>query len=254
MTVPVAIFTADHRHAELRAMLYLYTKYWNWPATVYGFNAPQFPLGDNVTFKSLGWMADYPADKWSNGIIKALDLIDGERFIMMLEDYWLVRPVDVEAVDLLDDYMSKHPDIVRADLTTDRLYASNLKELGALSRLDIIENDPPADYHFSTQAGIWNKELLRRFLVPNETPWHCELEGTNRMKTAHSKGEAARVIGTRQFPVRYLIAVQAGKLTLDGGYQKPAPILSEEDKYICQTIIQTDFSESVNYAFAGVAR
>lgn len=253
MTVPVAIFTADHRHDVLRAMLYLYAKYWDWPATVFGFKQPEYELADNVNFVSLGDMSDYPPNKWSDGVIKALDYIKGKRFIMMLEDYWLTRMVDMEAIEDLNLYMSAHPDIVRADLTTDRLYASNLKELGGYGYLDIFENDPPADYHFSTQAGIWDKKLLRGFMVPGETPWLCELEGTNRMKTAHLNGKPARVIGTRQFPVRYLIAVQGGQLALDGGYQKPAPVLTDEDKKICR-LLMSEVNHGVDIAYAGMAK
>lgn len=253
MNVPVAIFTADHRHDVLRAMLYLYSKYWNWPATVYGFKPPAYALEDNISFTSLGDMADYPAEKWSDAVIKALEPIKAEQIIILLEDYWLTRPVDVLAINALAGYMRKHQDIARGDLTTDRLYAGWLKEVEPWGKLDIIENDPPQQYHFSTQAAIWNVELLRGFLRPNETPWQAELDGTSRMMEAWKAGKPARVIGTRQFPVRYLIAVQGGKLTLDGGYQKPAPVMLKSDQQAAQAIMQAS-NEPIDYAFAGMAQ
>lgn len=252
MTVPVAIFTADHRHAELRVMLYFYAKYWNWPAKVFGFRKPGFALEDNVDFISLGDMKDYPANKWSDGIIKAIDEhIRTPQFILLLEDYWLTRRVDTDAVDWLAYYMSQHPDIVRGDLTTDRLYAGNLREVEPCGHLDIIENDPPADYHFSTQAAIWNTKELRKLLVSGETPWQTELEGTNRMKFRHSQGFPSRVVGTRQCPVRYLIAVQHGKLTLDGGYQKPAPAMLKAD---VDTAVEMLAGYKETFAFTGEAK
>lgn len=253
MAVPVAIFTADHRHDVLKAMLYLYTKYWNWPATVYGFRRPNYALEDNIEFMSLGNMGDYPAEKWSDALIKALWEVQSEQIIILLEDYWLTRQVDTSAISLLSDYMRKHQDIVRADLTTDRLYGSDTTDVETLGRLDIIENIPPAPYHFSTQAGIWNVELLKGFLRPNETPWMAEMEGTNRMIKAYKDGKPARVIGTRQFPVRYLIAVQGGRVTLDGGYQKPAPVMREEDKKAALSIMRAA-NDNTSYAFAGVAQ
>jgi hypothetical protein len=41
----------------------------------------------------------------------------------------------------------------------------------------------------------------------------------------------ALVLGTRQAPVRYLIAVQHGKLALDGGYQFPRTMLRTADMH-----------------------
>lgn len=253
MPVPVAIFTADHRHDVLKAMLYLYSKYWNWPATVYGFKRPAYALEDNVEFVSLGSMADYPADRWSDAVIKALDQVQSDQIIILLEDYWLTRQVDTNAVDAIAAYMRKHKDIVRGDLTTDRLYATNLQEVEPWGKLDIIENDPPAQYHFSTQAAVWNVELLKRFMRQGETPWQAELEGTSRMMAAYVAGEPARVIGTRQFPVRYLIAVQGGEIALDGGYQKPAPVMLKHDRQAALAIMQSA-NDPVDYAFAGMAQ
>jgi hypothetical protein len=61
------------------------------------------------------------------------------------------------------------------------------------------------------------------------------------------------VVGTRQNPIRYLIAVQNGKFTPDGGYQVPAPVLRQEDR---QTAMELLHNTPVNtdVAFAGVAK
>jgi hypothetical protein len=77
----------------------------------------------------------------------------------------------------------------------------------------------------SFQVGMWRREHLLEYMIPGETPNECEISGTLRMNEAQ-----ALVLGTRQFPVRYLIALQFGKLTLDGGYQHPtkAPILQND--------------------------
>jgi len=42
--------------------------------------------------------------------------------------------------------------------------------------------DKDAQYALSLQAAIWRRDVLRGLLVPGETPWETELEGTTRVR------------------------------------------------------------------------
>jgi hypothetical protein len=222
--MPVYIFTSDKYLWALRVMLHLYQKYWGWPAIVFGFSKPEFELPKCARFESMGAFSDYPAGKWSDAVIKALQSNGDKYAVVLLEDYWLTRYVDEKAINLLGTYVMSHGDIARADLVTDRLYAPDLIEVEPYDDLDIISNDPPPSYHMSLQASIWNKAALLDALVEGESAWLAELNGTTRLINA-----GWRVIGTRQCPVRYVIGVQNGKLSLMGGYQVPAPKWKGED-------------------------
>jgi hypothetical protein len=222
--LPVYVFTSDKYLWALKIMLHLYQKYWNWPITVFGFSRPDYELPQNAKFISIGRFSDYPAERWSDGVLAALERQRESHAVVLLEDYWLVRHVNGVAVRSLQLYAEQHPEVGRVDLVTDRLYAANALEVGHFMDLDIMECNPPAQYHMSTQASIWKLDCLRKVLVPGETAWQSELEGTTRMIN-----QGWRAIGTRQCPVRYIIGVQSGKLALDGGYQKPTVTWQQDD-------------------------
>jgi hypothetical protein len=164
----------------------------------------------------MGDMADYPIGKWSDALIKLLNSIDDGHLIIMLEDYYLTRKVDTEAVRILSDYARQFTYTVRIDLTGDRLYAGNANlDYGTVNRLDLVKSMPGSPYHLSTMAGIWNRELLLKVLIPNESPWDLEISGTTRL----SHAQEMLVLGTRQWPVKYILAHRRGnpnELLLDG--------------------------------------
>lgn len=222
----VIVLTSDKTMHALPAFAYQFNKYWSPEQKVIigGFTPPIFDLPSNFSFLSLGAFKDYPVGKWSNALIAFLEQLSDDRILWMMDDFWLVRPVDREAVQMMYDYMTVDTRIARFDLTADRLYASNVYDVVSLGRMDIIACHQPVAYSFSFQAAIWRKELLLKYLLPDEQPWQVEMEGTERMNKDH-----AVVFGTRQFPVRYLIAIQQGRLTLDGGYQQPRPPLTHAD-------------------------
>jgi hypothetical protein len=201
-------------------------KYWLGIETVVvGFTEPDFELPKNFSFYSVGKFEDYPADRWSDAVIEFLNGVEDEIFVLMLEDYWLTRKVDSRIIQLLEWYMLKHPEISGIDLTTDRLYGANIRDYESLDTIDLIVNDPPAPYHLSLQTRIWRKSEILKYLVPGESPWQAEIDGTGRMVR-----DQAVVLGTRQIPLRYLIAVQNGKVAFDGGYQVPGILMREKDK------------------------
>lgn len=230
MTIPVYCFTSDKYNWSLEIFSYLYMKYWGWPITFVGYTKPEFELpGD---FYSIGNFADYPADKWSNGVLKFIRESAAPYFVFMLEDYWINRQVDTQALEWLHEYAIAHPRIARVDITTDRLYGANLQEVEPLRRLDIIENIPAAPYHLSLQAGIWSRDAFLKYVFDNESAWEVEIKGTSRMIN-----DGARVVGTRNFPLRYLIGIQQGKVAMDGGYQQPAPKFTKDDSgFIVSTL------------------
>ena len=73
--------------------------------------------------------------------------------------------------------------------------------------LDLIRSDPASPYHMSLMCGLWNRELLLRFLIPGESPWQVELEGTPRVAKAAND---VLVLGTRNMPLRHILAHRRG--------------------------------------------
>lgn len=223
-TLKVFCITSDKYNWALVPFAYLFNKYWSTlqPVTVMGFNNP-YPLPSNFRFHSIA-SYDYPAEQWSDALIKFLQGVQDEHFVLMLEDYWLCRTVDVRGVTACYEYMRNKPNILRFDLTDDRQYAGDKINIGAYGSYDFIETLHGSPYQMSTQAGIWNKKLLLDLLEPNKTAWEVEI---------HTQPPSnMRVLGTRQSPVRYANAIHKGKID----FGELAKIPQEHYPYVVSTI------------------
>lgn len=209
--IPVVVFTSNKYLDALKGFSWLFNKYWSYPSLqpvkVVGFAEPNFELPDNFKFYSLGSQANYPLDKWSDAVIDYLTDKPFDHFILMLEDYWLVRPVDTTGVRMLADYCAQFLNVLKMDLTGDRLYAGGSTPYDNCGYLDLVKSDPSSQYHMSLMTGIWNRKLLLSFLVRGETPWDVELRGTPRVSKV---GDEILVLGTKQWPVKHTLAHRRG--------------------------------------------
>ena len=207
----VIVRTCDKYLPALRPFSWLFNKYWspNQPVVVGGFTPPDFELPTNFSFHSIGSKGDYPVERWSDGLIAFLKAIPDEVFVLMLEDMWMPRHVDVEAVQNLCRYMHQFKRVLKIDLCADRLYTGKATDYGAFHRLDLVLSDRASEYQMSLMPGLWRKELLLRHLVPGETPWQVEKQGTPRV----AADKSAIVLGTRQWPVRAMSVFRRGDAT-----------------------------------------
>lgn len=216
MGIPVVVFTSDKYYWALGPFAYLFNTYWSsiQPVTVVGFNPPSFILPNNFTFRSLS-SVNYPPERWSDAAIQYLRTADFSHFVWMLEDYWLIRGVDHAGIVALMEYALNHPEVLRIDLTADRLYAGGMFDVEGWGHYDIIETPPSTPYQMSTQAGIWNRQLLLSLLQSNKTAWETEI---------HTQvPPPMRVLGTRQYPIRYANGILKGKLDIGQIQMIPHP-------------------------------
>lgn len=211
----VVVATSDKYRPALRVFLDLFDKYWHDhpPVDIVGFSPPPWPLPSYVSFLSQGKMADYPVERWSNAIIEYLNTLPiDEIIVFMLEDYWITRRVDTVGVYMLAQYMRQFGYVARLDLTTDVLfkdgprYAQDIPDYGTCGYLDLIKAEPHSPYYLSLLAGLWRAKHLARVMVPDETPWDLEIKGTTRL----SEMRDVIVLGTRQWPVRHILAHRGG--------------------------------------------
>lgn len=205
MNVPVYVEVSDKYHWALRPFSYLFNIFWSelQPVVVIGYNRPDFELPNNFRFVSIS-NENYPAERWSDGLIEFLLMERESHFVLMLVDYWLCRTVDVRGVSSLADLCRGNPAILRMDLTSDRLYAGSMRDVGYWGSYDLVEAKQDEQYQFSLQASIWNRELMMSLLERGKSPWEVEIQ------TQVPAG--MRVLGTRQFPVRYANGILKGKL------------------------------------------
>lgn len=204
----IIVTTHDKFMWALKPFAYLFGNYWSMqqPIEILCESLPNFAMPKNYTFKVIGVDAKtkWPKEKWTNGFIKYLNSIKEQYVLILLEDYWLNRTVDLNGVKTMYEYMRAHPKVIRVDLTMDRLFAEGPRyphndsgNYGHYGHYDLI-NRPGTQYQMSLQPGIWNKKLLLDILEPNWSPWELELQGTGKLNETD-----LIVVGTRQNLVSY---------------------------------------------------
>jgi len=204
----VVVSASDKYLPALKPFAWLMNKYWkpNPEVVVAGFTKPSFKLPSNFEFVSVGKFEDYPITRWTDALREFLSDFDDEVFILMLEDYWITRAVDTEAVQILVDYMHQFEYVIKADLCADRLYAHGADlNYGNAGRLDLIKSMPGSPYHMSLMTGAWRKSHLMRHLQPGWTPWDLEIVGTTML----SHDQDVIVVGCKQWPVKHTLAFRA---------------------------------------------
>jgi hypothetical protein len=221
------VFTSDNHSWLLKGFFHQWKKYGGGrDVEVAGFTPPSF-LPENVKFTSIGRFEDYPVEKWSDAVIKYLQSIPDEYVLILLEDYWLMRPVNWEAIDTAFEYsmaqpVEWHDAVIRLDVAADRMFSKDAHYLLPWGNVDICK--AKGDYSLSFQASIFNRKLLLEVMRPGETPWQSELKGSWRLNQL-----PYRVIGTYQWPMNYMISVCKGKLDTKGEWMYPARTLLTED-------------------------
>lgn len=235
----VIVSTCDKYIHYMKPFIHQFQQYWGKDQNVLvaGFSPPDFVMPRNFHFHSIGRMEDYPINKWSDSIIALMNQIQDEVFVFMLEDYWITDKVDVEGVQLLVDYAKQNSDIVRIDLTPDRLHTMRDHpefsgkydyKGGKLGHLDIVKSASGAPYSLSVITSVFRKDNLLKVLKPDHDPWEVEMKGSYNV---YLQGEAMRVIGTEGSVVPHCVGIRKlpeaeshGKLWLETGFFK------EEDR------------------------
>jgi hypothetical protein len=206
----VVVMTSDKYIEAVRPFMHLLNKYWrpNPSVLVSGFTPPEFELPANADFYSVGEFKDYPVNKWTDALYRTLNHIDEELIVLMLEDYWLTRPVNVEVVRIMRDYMVQFENVVKVDLRSDRLYAHGAEtRYGHAGFVDLVKSMPGSPYHMSLMTGIWRVEHLKKVIQPGQSPWDVEIAGT----TILSHMQDLLVLGTRQNPIEHALAFRGGE-------------------------------------------
>jgi hypothetical protein len=83
----------------------------------------------------------------------------------------------------------------------------------------------------STQAGIWNRELLLKLLKHNKTAWEVEIQT--------QVPPEMRILGTRQYPIRYANGILKGKLDVGQIQMIPQPHRSHISQWFPKDIETT---------------
>lgn len=216
--IPVYVLTNEKHYWLLPGFHYLTDTFWpGQEITTVGYPKPaEKYLAPDRKFISIN-RTNYPAQRWTTGLITFLRTLKHENFILLLEDYWLMRHAKTSFISVLYQYMNRYAEedkILRIDLSADRMSKKQVRPFTPR----VIDEDqilwlvspPHTPYQMSLQAAIWNRDLLLEVLRPNETAWRTEIEGTKRLK----KRPGLLVLGTKDVPLLYKPVYRAHRDTL----------------------------------------
>lgn len=197
----ILVPTCASYYRLLPGFAHQFNKYWDDSQEVFicGHEPLNVRLPDNFVFISVTPVS-YPAVKWTNGVIRALQIFRDNYIVMMLEDYWLREKVNTTWINDLETWMEQHQDVLRMDLTADRLGSGCGYNVGKISDLEIIETPYTCAYQISLQAAMWNRRGLLNMLPNYLSPWEVETI------LQYTISKTWKIQGTRQVPVRYVNA------------------------------------------------
>lgn len=199
--VHVAVLTSNAYLGCIPAFGYLFNQFWgdDQPVTIVRYEEKPAKPGANFSNFAVGRQADYT---WSGGLLRYLKFAP-EMLVLLLEDYFLDRPVDRLAVLRLWEFMEAHPEVVKIDLSGDRLKFEH-EDFND----DLVRAGDKSLFQTSLQAAIWRRDFLERFLDARESPWEFERKGTRRVVGARGRGEFdGLILGARRPPLSYVNAV-----------------------------------------------
>lgn len=166
----------------------------NWP----GFDMPIYLGTESKSFSFEGLDIRCPLAggkiyrNWSERLIKLLDSIDTEYILFMLDDFWLSKPVDVDAFNKIFGYM-------KTDRSMGFVCLRNENQGGKKTAVPIEKRRIPSRYpelvrclskepfRITTQVGIWRRNYFLKLLRRHESAWYFETRATWRSKFYREK-------------------------------------------------------------------
>jgi len=191
MNTPIVVTTCDSYDWLLPGFADRFNKWWSieQPVTVLCYRQPpELPSNfspflvpsENKFYSAMlrVWLTAHPS---------------AERVLLMLDDYYLNRPVCVDVITYFDLMMSRDEGIAKFHL--DNAVQNQEHEDRSYP---LVEMKQTARYRSSLQAAIWQTSYLAKLCVADRTPWQFELDGEKECMN-----DRMSVMGSRHPPMHY---------------------------------------------------
>jgi hypothetical protein len=182
----VYIPTYDDNNFFLKYFQYFFNKYWsdNIPVIFLGFKKPEMKFENNFTFVSLAEKREGGVDNWSTYLIDFFSSIEDEYFIFGLDDFLVVREVNLKLFNACTEIMGDT--IGRIDLqplqhARKEKHFSNYTLHKDIQFIKLAQQGDNGEnlYRLSCAYSIWNKKWFLKTLEPNWSPWDWEIKGND---------------------------------------------------------------------------
>ena len=120
---------------------------------------------------------------WSIAFRQALNTIDAEYVLIIMEDYLLQHPVNSNDFESAISYMKKE----KIDCLRTYPCPEPNEYYGMMNNLKIGTVSKKAMYRISLQAAIWRKEYIMSIIDDKDSAWQFEHMGSKRSQSDGSK-------------------------------------------------------------------
>lgn len=136
-------------------------KYWHeHPEVIYKTETIQNPYYRTIAI-------NYPLHQWSNGIKEALEQIDDDQILLLMDDIFIRTDVDRDRIREASENLKGNIALMNFELSFD---ASDLPtELPNWKK-----RQPNAPWSVSIMCGLWDRKKLLNVLYKGLTPWEVE--------------------------------------------------------------------------------
>lgn len=154
---------------------------------------------------------------WSHRLKLALQQIDSDYVLMLLDDFFLMSPVRTEVISQVVNWMDQDTSIVCVRVENCHIHEDIESELEEFAP---IKKD--WDFTVSTQAAIWRKNFLEELLRERESAWDFESFGSVRFNKKYSKKGYKIYIHKSSFPrvLDYDFLIEQGYGVVKGKWLK----------------------------------
>jgi hypothetical protein len=143
---------------------------------------------------------------WADNMLVALQQVNTPYVLVLLDDYWLDKPVDEKRLaQLLKILREGNTAFIQTSFNTLRFQNGSAHENIA----GVVYRKKFSHYKVSLQAGLWDKTSLEYLLRSGENPWDFEIMGSLR---AHGYPKAFLSLVNDE-PIHYLNASHLGHIT-----------------------------------------
>lgn len=186
------------KYADLWEIFFsLFDRYWpDCPYIVYlGTNRKLFHSREDLKIICIG------EDKsWAENVHSMLEQISETYVLMLLEDFFLDKPVNTQHIrERLDYVIKNHLDCLRLNPCPPP-YKTSDRRLG----IGLVE--PGSPYYITTQPAIWKKKSLDKLMQSGFSAWDFEIKNSENSGMLNMD-----VCGSNRFVISHKNGVERGK-------------------------------------------
>lgn len=164
--VSILVSSCDKYYEAWMPFFTLLNKYWK------ECNFPKYLLTETRLYSDFGVKTiNCQSKEWSSRLLYALAKIDTDYVLFLLEDFFIMGPVDNETINRFIYYLEN-------DKNMSVIYLKTIagQKRSSSDYPELIKMEAGKKYYMNFQAGLWRRKDLMSIVKPGLSPWDIEEE------------------------------------------------------------------------------